>query len=110
MDKKHVEKTDKKCSSCNSGTLVKYGFWIMIGLLILNIAISYLKQPIIGYVVEALFYISVIFVFVNAVRYLMPQDRGFIVIALIISSALMLFMFLMIIVALMTTMSAGTFG
>jgi hypothetical protein len=113
MDKKHSVKSEKSesiTSHSNAGILVKYGFWVMIALLIINIAISYLKQPIVGYVTEALFYIAVIFVFVNSVRYLMPEGKGFVVIALIVSSVLVLFMFLMMMVAMLTTMSAGTFG
>ena len=113
MDKKHVikaEKSEKTCCS-NSEMFVKFGFWTMIGLFIVNILVStFLKQPIVGYITEALFYISVIFVFVNAVRYLMPEGKGFVVIALIVSSALLLFVLLMAMVALLTATSGGAFG
>jgi len=98
---------DKKTgNTCDIGAYLKWGFWAMIVLFVLNIGVSFLGQPVIGYVVEVLLYLSALFVFVTSILYLSPS-KGFAILALIFSSILFLAMLLIVLGVVMSAASAG---
>jgi hypothetical protein len=102
MDKKTEKKT------CNVAKYLKCSFWTMIGLLVLLIAFNLLATKIaffayIAIAIQILLYISVIFVFVSAIMSLSPE-KGFAIIALIISGLV----FLLLMLALLVLMSGAS--
>ncbi len=82
-----------------------YSFWVMLALLVVRMALALTSWTTAGFVVEALFYVSVLFVFIAAIRYLMPSDKSFAVTALVISGVFLMFILLMIVAILLS--SAG---
>ncbi len=92
---------------------VRFGFWTMIGSFIINMVLSYFtgtSSPlrIIGLIVEAVFYISTIFVFVNAIRHLVRyEEKPFAVTAVVFSALFLLALFVIVIVGIMLSQTGA---
>jgi len=75
---------------------VKFGFWAMLALFVLTILFSVLSLQIVSDISSVLFAISLMFVFVNSIRYVAPPEKAFAYVALGITILLVLFLLMLI--------------